>query len=174
MNKAVFLDRDGTLVEDPGFVYKVEDFKLLDNVVEGLELLNDKYKFFIVTNQAGVALGKFSLNDLQKFNDHLINELNKGGINIEKIYFCPHKPEDNCECRKPKTKFLLDAEKEFEIDLENSFVIGDKETDITLGRNGGCKSILVLTGYGEKYKDVDCDFVAKDLLDAAQWITNNS
>ena len=98
MTKAAFLDRDGTLVEDIGYHHKIEDFKLIPNVIEGLKLLKD-YKLFIVTNQSGIGLGFYKLKDFKNFNNHLLEELKKHKIKIEKIYYCQHKPEDNCECR---------------------------------------------------------------------------
>ncbi|MDP3766365.1 MAG: D-glycero-beta-D-manno-heptose 1-phosphate adenylyltransferase [Nanoarchaeota archaeon] len=171
MVKAIFLDRDGTLVHDEGFVHRVEDFRLIDNVVEGLKLLKNKYLYFIVTNQAGVGTGKFTLSDLNKFNEHLSNALKNSGIEIKKIYYCPHTIEDNCACRKPKTKFLFEAENEFGIDLKDSFVIGDKNTDCDMGKRAGCRTVLVLSGHGkEHHKNTECDYAAKDLLDAAMWI----
>lgn len=173
MKKVIFIDRDGTIVEDTGYVHKVEDFKLLPNVIEGLRKLR-KFMIFIVTNQSGIGRGVYKLEDFKKFNDRMIDELGKRKIRIEKIYYCPHMPEDNCNCRKPKTKFLEEAKKEFEINLKKSFVIGDQKADIELGKNVGCKSILVLTGNGKKTKkEIKADFVANDLLDAANWILKN-
>ena len=96
-------------------------------------------------------------------------------IKIEKIYVCPHKPEDNCECRKPKTKLIKDAEKEFNIDLSKSFMVGDKKIDVEMGKNAGVKTILVLTGNGMKEKEnSNADYVAKDLVDAAKWVLSNN
>lgn len=174
MKKAVFIDRDGCIVEDLGYVYKIKDFKLIPNAVEGLKILKD-YKLFVITNQSGIGRGLYKTKDFIKFNNHLLKELKKDNIKIEKTYYCPHKTEDNCECRKPKTRFLKKAEKEFKLDLKKSFVIGDKKLDIDLGKNGRCKSILVLTGKGvNSQKEAKPNYVAKDLLDAAQWIIKNS
>ena len=173
MTSAVFVDRDGVLVEDKGYVHKIEDFRMILNAVEGLKLLKH-YKLFIVTNQAGLGKGIFTIEDFNKFSIHLLNELGKHGIRIEKMYFCPHKPEDNCECRKPKAKFLKDAEKEFKIDLKKSFVIGDRKSDFEMGRSVGCRTIHVLTGDGIKHKnEVNPDYFAKDLIDAAEWVIEN-
>ena len=105
MRKSIFIDRDGILVEDLGYVHKIEDFKLIPNAIEGLKLLKN-YKLFIITNQSGIARGIYKVEDFLKFNNHLIKELKRHNIKIEKTYYCPHKPEDNCNCRKPKTKFL--------------------------------------------------------------------
>ena len=121
MTSAVFVDRDGVLVEDKGYVHKLEDFRMIPNAAEGLRLLGG-YKLFIITNQAGLGKGIFTMEDFNKFSSHLLKELGKHSIKIEKMYFCPHKPEDNCECRKPKTKLIKDAEKEFNIDLSKSFM----------------------------------------------------
>ena len=173
MNDAVFIDRDGTLVKDLGFLHKVKDFKILPNVIEGLKLLNN-YKIFITTNQSGIGRGIFKMEDFLNFDAHLIKELKKYDIKIEKTYYCPHTPEDNCDCRKPKIKFLKEAEKEFDIDLSKSFVIGDRKSDVDFGKSAGCKTVFVLTGEADKYKDdVTPDYVANDMLDAAEWILKN-
>lgn len=170
---AVFLDRDGVVVEDVGYPHKIEDFKLIPNAVEGLRLLKD-YRLFIVTNQSGIGRGYFKLEDFFDYNNRVLKELKKRGIKIQKTYYCPHKPGDNCECRKPKIKFLKDAEKKFGINLKKSFVIGDKKSDFEMGKSIGCKTIHVLTGYGINTKnDVNPNYFAKDLLDAAKWILEN-
>ena len=173
MTKAVFIDRDGVLVEDVGFVHKIEDFKLIANVIEGLKLLKN-YRLFIITNQSGIGKGIYSIEDFLRFNNHLIEEVKKLNIKIQKTYYCPHKPEYNCECRKPSAKLIKDASQEFNINLKKSFVIGDRKRDIEMGHNAGCKTILVLTGSGMKEKDkTKADYFAKDLLDAAKWILRN-
>lgn len=173
MSRAVFLDRDGVIVEDIGYHYKIEDFKLIPNAVEGLKLLKD-FKLFIVTNQSGIGRGYYKLKDFENFNNHLLKELEKLGIKIQKTYYCPHAPNDNCECRKPKTKMLEEAKEEFGIDLKKSFEVGDRKSDFEMGERAGCKTIHVLTGNGmESANEVVPDYFAKDLLDAAQWILEN-
>lgn len=173
MNRAVFLDRDGVIVEDTGFVHKVEDFKMIPNAIEGLKLLN-RYLLFIVTNQSGIGRGVYKIEDFTKFNNRLLDELGENGIEIKKTYYCFHKPEDNCECRKPEIRFLLDAQKEFSVDLKGSYVIGDRKSDFEMGEKAGCKTIHVLTGNGtNSANEVVPDYFAKDLLDAAQWIVDN-
>lgn len=171
--KAILIDRDGVIVEDIGYHHKLEDFKLIPYAIEGLKLLKD-YLLIIVTNQSGIGRGYYTLKDFENFNNHLIQELKKHNIKIEKTYVCPHKPDDNCECRKPKTKLIKDAEKEFDIELSKSFIIGDKKIDVEMGHNAGCKSILVLTGNGMKEKEnANADYAARDLIDAAKWIREN-
>ena len=101
--KAVFVDRDGVITEDIGYVHKIEDFKLVPNAIEGLKLLKD-YKLFIITNQSGIGRCYYKIEDFLNYNKRVLKELQKHIIKIEKTYYCPHKPEDNCECRKPKIK----------------------------------------------------------------------
>lgn len=173
-NRAIFTDRDGVLIEDYGYVYKIEDLKFIDKSVEGLKLLND-FKLIVITNQHGIGRGHYTENDFLKFNNHMINLLKKEGINIEKTYYCIHNPEDNCECRKPKTKNIELAAKEFNIDLENSYVIGDRPSDMELGNRVNCKTIFVLSGQGEKYvAELDSNsrptIIRKNLFEAAKWI----
>ena len=170
MKKAVFIDRDGVIIEDKGFVHKIEDFRLIKNAIEGLKLLKN-YKLFIVTNQSGIGREHYKIEDFLKFNSHLIKELKKHNIKIEKTYYCPHKPEDNCSCRKPKTKFLDDAAEDFGIDLKSTFVIGDRKSDMEFGKSGGCKTIFI-TNDNMKNK-IAADYTAKDLVDAAKWIIKN-
>ena len=172
MSKAIILDRDGTLVNDPGYVHKVEDFKLLPKVIDALKLLCSKFLFFIITNQSGVGRGYYTLEDMHKFHNHMLNEFEKENIKIEKIYICPHHPDTDCDCRKPSVKFIKEAEKEFNLDLKKSFVIGDHPHDIEMGKKAGCKSIYVLTGHGEKHKNSlkNADYIANDLYEAAEWI----
>lgn len=173
MNKAIFIDRDGTLNEDPGYVHKIEDFKLLPGVVEALNLLKNDFKFVIISNQSGIGRGYYKEKDFHKFNNKLVEELKKQNIIIEKTYFCPHTPEENCSCRKPSITFIKQAEKEFNLNLKESFVIGDHPHDIELGKNANCKTIYLLTGHGKRHKKEikdKPDFIADNLLEAARWI----
>jgi len=176
MNKAIILDRDGTLNVDPGYVYKVEDFKLHEGVIEGLKLLRD-FKLFIITNQSGIGRGYYKEEDMHKFNQRLLGELSRNNIKIEKIYFCPHTKEQKCDCRKPNTKFVQEAVKEFDIDIKQSWVIGDEPFDMMLAKNSSCNSVYVLTGHGQKHlKELKTkpSFIAANLLKASQYIIRNT
>ena len=176
MNKAIFLDRDGTLNEDEGYVHKVEDYKLLPGVIEALRMLKDKFLFFIITNQSGVGRGYYKLEDVHKFNEVMLEEFKQEGIKIEEIFICPHHPDKDCGCRKPNEKFIRQAEKEHNVDLKKSYMIGDHGHDVELGLNVGAKGIYLLTGHGEKHFHkikVKPDLIAKDLLEAAKWIIKN-
>jgi D-glycero-D-manno-heptose 1,7-bisphosphate phosphatase len=150
-NKAAILDRDGTLIEDRDYAYKIKDFKLLPSVIEGLKLLQQDYLLFIVTNQSGIGRGYYSEVDFFKFNNHLIQVLEENQIRIEKTFYCPHIKEENCECRKPKIKYIKDIVDGWNIDIEESWMIGDHPSDISFGINGGCKTVYLITGHGEKH-----------------------
>ena len=178
--KALVLDRDGTLVEDTIYPHKVEHFKLLPGVIEGLKKLSKDYIFVIITNQSGIGRGIFKEEDMHKFNEKLLSELKKENIEIKKIYYCPHAPEELCKCRKPHTKYVREAEKEFSIDLKNSWVIGDHPHDVEMGIKNGCKSIYLLTGHGSahledlKNSKIKPDFIAKNFLDASDFIMSHT
>jgi len=173
MKKAIFLDRDGTLNVDSGYVYKVEDFLLHDGVIEGLQKLKG-FLFFIVTNQSGIGRGFYSEEDMHKFNSRLILELKKNDIEISQVYFCPHIPSDSCNCRKPSSKYILDAKEKFDLNLSLCWVIGDHACDVNFAKNSGCNSVYLLTGHGVKHleeaKLVCPDYVAADMTQAADFI----
>lgn len=176
MTKAVFLDRDGVINVDVGYTHRIEDLKFEKNAVEGLKILyGNGFKLIIITSQSGVGRGYFSEEDMNKFNKHMLDELEKKGIKVEKIYCCIHKPDDNCDCRKPKTALVEKAIKESGISRQSSFIIGDETRDIMAGENAGIKTVLVETGKAGKdmrYK-VKPDFIAKDLYAAAKLIVEN-
>jgi len=170
---AVFLDRDGVINKEVGYLSSVADFEFIPNVVEALKILSEtEYKIIIVTNQSGVARGFFSKEQLFEIHEYMINQLKKDKIRIDKIYVCMHHPNDKCNCRKPEIGLLKEAEKEFNIDLKKSFFIGDKTIDIETGKRAGCKTVLVKTGYGGKDKEYNVfpDYLAFDLLDAVGFI----
>lgn len=174
MKKAIFLDRDGTLVEDKGYVHKIEDFKIYPDVVRGLKLLKNDYIFFIITNQPGIGKGMYTVEDFYKFNNHLVKELEKRGIIIERTYFCPH--VDGCDCKKPSTKFIKEIVAEFPVDLTCSWVVGDHPSDVIMGKNAGCKTAYLLTGHGAKHFDelkllgIEPTVIAHDFLSAVNQI----
>ena len=151
--KAIILDRDGTLIEDKDYAYKIEDFELLLGVIEGLKILQKKFLLFIVTNQSGIGRGYYTDREFHKFNDHLTKVLEENQIRIEKTFYCPHIKEENCECRKPKIKYIKDIVDGWNIDIEKSWMIGDHPSDIQFGINGGCRTIYLTTGHGDKHID---------------------
>jgi len=174
MNKIIFLDRDGTLNKDDGYTNNVGDYNILPNTIKGLKNLQTQgYKLIIVTNQSGIGRGYYTEAQMHEFNNHLLNELKLENINIEEVLFCPHTPQDNCKCRKPKTK-LIEQYFTLDFDKNNSYVIGDRASDIELANNAGLKSVLVTTGSSEKDPKSNSNptFIAEDLLDAANKIQN--
>ena len=174
--KAIFLDRDGVINKDKGYVYKTNDFHFEENSLNGLKLIDfNEYLVFIVSNQAGIAKGYYSEEDFRKMSLWLNRFLDKKGVKITKTYYCPHSPgakitqyKKKCDCRKPGIKLFLKAQKEFNINLKKSYLIGDKTSDILAGKKAGCKTILVETGYSGKDNlfSVKPDFRAKDLPEA--------
>ena len=149
--KAILLDRDGTLIEDKNYAYKIEDLEILPGVVEGLKLLQKEFLFFIVTNQSGIGRGYYTENDFHNYNYHLVKLLKEENIEMLKTYFCPHLREDNCECRKPKTKFINDIKREFKIEIQESWMMGDHPSDIQFGINAGLRTVFLTTGHGQKH-----------------------
>ncbi len=182
INRAVFLDRDGVVIQEPPhYAYRPDQLKLIPRTIEAIKLLNkNNFKIIIVSNQSGVAHGYYLEKDVILFNQLIIEELEPYDAKIDAIYYCPHHPNgkkkkyrSNCDCRKPKPGMLKKAEKELDIDLKKSFMIGDKKSDIDSGKEAGCKTILVLTGYGiEELNNnrIECDFISKDLYDSIKYI----
>jgi D-glycero-D-manno-heptose 1,7-bisphosphate phosphatase len=144
MDKAVFFDRDNTLVLDKNYMHKVEDLKFYDDTFSALKSIQDKgFKLFIVTNQSGIGRGYFKVEDMKVFHSAMLTELNKHNIKIEDINHCPHSPDDKCDCRKPHPKMILDLSKDYNIDLSKSYMIGDKLIDAECGHNSGCTGVLL-------------------------------
>lgn len=170
---AVFLDRDGTINEEVEYLHEPEKFKLLPNVLKGLKKLqNMGYRLVIVTNQGAIGLGYYTKEDFYRVNRRMFQDFAPAGVNIDKIYFCPHNAAENCACRKPNTELIDRAVRDLNIDLSNSFIIGDKTSDLETGRRAGIRTILVKTGHAGKdgLFAVKADYTAEDLLDAAGWI----
>lgn len=140
MDKALFLDRDGVVNIEVNYLYKIEDFKFVDGILELCKHYRDKgYIIFIVTNQSGIDRGYYSEFDFNILTSWMIEEFAKHDIEIKKVYYCPHHPDisHECSCRKPNPGMILQAQKEFDIDLKNSILIGDKESDIDAALSAG-------------------------------------
>lgn len=182
---AVFLDRDGTVSEEVGYVNHLSRFKLFPWTAEAIKKLNEaQIKAILVTNQAGVARGYFTEDLIGEVHNKLVNDLAKTGAYLDAIYYCPHHPSAgqppyraNCECRKPKPGLLYKAADEHNIDLSSSFMVGDKYTDVELGQRIGVKGVMVMTGYGigeYEYQRQNWpqmpDKIAENLLTAVDWI----
>lgn len=146
MNKAVLLDRDGVINrERDDYTYRIEDFVVLPDVVPALKKLQEKgYILVIVSNQSGIAKGVFTIADVEKMHNHMLQHFVKHGIDIKEIYYCPHHPEfSSCICRKPDSLNVEKAIARFNIDITKSYFIGDKERDVLAGKKAGVKGILI-------------------------------
>jgi histidinol-phosphate phosphatase family protein len=172
---AVFLDRDGTVNVDYGFVCKPEDVKLLPGVVEAIQELNKAgIPVFIISNQSGVGRGYYTEKGVKAVNEEIRRQLEEQGAIVKGFYYCPHAPEENCECRKPKLGLIRQAEIKSGLDLKRYYTIGDKPSDVELARNVGGTGTVVLTGQ-TKQEDiaswtVQPDFVAQNLFEDVKWI----
>jgi D-glycero-D-manno-heptose 1,7-bisphosphate phosphatase len=184
-NRAVFLDRDGTINEEVGYVNHIERFALLPRVAQGIRLLNQyEWKAVVVTNQSGVARGYFPESLVHEVHQKMQDLLEKEGAHLDGVYYCPHHPDSGvppyrqkCRCRKPDTGLVETAVKELDVDCSKSYVIGDRGAELEFARRIGAKGILVLTGYGKgeweycrNQWNVKPDHVASDLYEAVQWI----
>ena len=177
MNRAVFLDRDGTIIEERNYLSRVEEVEILPGAVAALgRLCHAGLRLFIVSNQSGVGRGYFTLAEVEKVNQYILRQLDRGGARFEKIYIAPEAPEAPSRGRKPSPQFLLDARDEFGIDLAQSYMIGDKLIDLECGWNAGVKKcLLVRTGYGAELErtapgKLAAAVIVNDLPAAAQWI----
>ena len=167
MNKAVFLDRDGTINVDKNYLYKIEDWEFIDGVIEGLQILQRLgFKLIVITNQSGIARGYYTEQDAIKIFDYMINELAKKGIKIEKVYYCPHVGNE-CDCRKPKLGLFYQAQKDFDIDFSHSFAIGDKLRDLEICNKEDVKGFLLDQDVQIQNENIQ---KCKNLLEAAQII----
>ncbi len=168
MNKAIFLDRDGTINVDFKYTHKIEDLKFCDRAIEGLLGLQSLgFVLIIITNQSAIGRGFYTLEQAQKFNEEMLGKMREYGISIEKIYFCPHKPEDRCSCRKPAQDNIQKAQKEYNIDLKRSWFVGDRDSDILCGQKAGCKTARVRSDHPMK---ISADMVIDNLFDLYQAI----
>jgi D-glycero-D-manno-heptose 1,7-bisphosphate phosphatase len=142
MNKALFLDRDGVINVEKNYVYRIEDFEFIDGIFELChKYIDHGFLILVITNQAGIAKGFYSVDDFLKLTDWMIVQFRKKRIDIKKVYYCPHFPDVDspCECRKPNPGMILRAANEFDLDLTQCVLIGDKESDLQAGRNAGMK-----------------------------------
>jgi D-glycero-D-manno-heptose 1,7-bisphosphate phosphatase len=178
LRPAVFLDRDGTIAEEVGYLNHIDRFRMFPFAADAIRRLNQAGLAVIVaTNQSGVGRGYFPEALVHTVHEFMTQQLAAAGALLDAIYYCPHTSADACESRKPKPGMLERAAREHALDLKRSFVVGDRSVDIGLARNVGARSILVRTGYGEgelawhgsKWA-VQPDFVAQTLTEAADWI----
>jgi D-glycero-D-manno-heptose 1,7-bisphosphate phosphatase len=141
--KAIFLDRDGVINIEKEYLYKIEDFEFVDGVFSSLKYLQKKdFLLFVITNQSGIRRGYYSYYDFSILNSWMIDEFFKKGVKISQVEFCPHIPQDNCLCRKPKIQMIQNILENYDIDLEKSWLIGDKHSDILCAKNANIKNTI--------------------------------
>ena len=186
-NRAIFIDRDGTLNEEVGYITEISQFRLFDFAAESIKLINDAgWYAVIITNQAGIARGQYT----EEFLRHLHAEMESScaGEAHGSTRSCPHHPDfgvppyrQDCNCRKPKPGLIDKASRDLSLDLKGCYVIGDRVRDVETGHAAGARSVMVMTGYGrEEYPDQRVtrtrqpDHVCENLLEAVRWILNNN
>lgn len=185
MEKAVFLDRDGTINIEKNYLYRPEDFEFIEGAKKAIKLLNDNnYKVIVVTNQAGVARGYYSEQDVIKLHEYVNEMLRMENAHIDDFFYCPHHPEHGigkykvkCNCRKPGTEMFEHACRKYNIDVSKSWMIGDNVSDIEAGNAYKLRTILVSTGYGKKIYEsnsVKYDIYKENLLKSAEYIISTN
>ena len=177
MTWAVFLDRDGTLVEEVGYLHDPQQVVLIGGAAEAIRLLNEAHvPALLVVNQAGIGRGYYSEAQMWATQRALEEQLAAVGARCDGFYFCPHHPDEGCECRKPRPGMLRQAAAEHGLELQASYLVGDKLSDLQAGRRAGCHAVLVRTGYGERAQQacqdggLTPDAVCGDVLEAVRWI----
>ena len=187
-NIAVFLDRDGTINEEVGYLDSLDKFKIIPSAYEAIRLINESgMKAVVISNQAGVARGLFTEDFVKITHEHLQTALRQEGAYIDNFYYCPHHPTEGiepyrqvCNCRKPAPGMLLQAAQDLNIDLTRSYLVGDRFRDMEAAKKVGVKGVLVKTGYGQELLQDDGpdkataeskpDYIAADILEAVRWI----
>jgi L-threonylcarbamoyladenylate synthase len=176
LRPGIFFDRDGTLIEDRGYLHSLSEVVFYKDLFPALQRLKSDFLLFIVTNQPGIGLGILRQEEVEEVNHYIVERLARAGIEIAAVYYCPHRHDQDCQCIKPKPYFVLKAAHEFGLDLSRSFVVGDHPSDVALASNTGTKGVYLLTGHGKKHvEELPPDtFVAGNVMEAAEWILKNS
>jgi D-glycero-D-manno-heptose 1,7-bisphosphate phosphatase len=168
---AVFLDRDGTLIEERDYIRRPDQVRVYRRVPPALRLLRAAgFRLIVVTNQSGLARGYFTARDLARVHRRMSRLLRGRGARVDAIYVCPHHPEDRCSCRKPAPGLVRKACRDFPVDLRRSFMVGDSPRDVEAGRRMRLATARVRTGYGRRPGRPRADYHGRDLLDVARWI----
>jgi len=183
VNRAVFLDRDGTLIEEVGYLDRIDRLKLFPETIDALRMLQRAgLRLIIATNQSGIAQGLFSEQFVHDLHGHLTNLLAQGGVRLDGLYMCPHHPEAKlpayravCECRKPSSGLVQQAARDFDLALTQSYMVGDRWRDLLSGQKAGTAGVLVRTGYGATESKAPpagaaADGVVDNMAAAASWI----
>lgn len=179
--KHIFLDRDGVINKDPGgwteysYVTNLKEFLFLPGSLDAIRGLTEAgYEIVIISNQAGINKGHYSMDNLNEITEFMLKEIKKSGGKIRSVHYCPHRTEENCACRKPRVGLFKKAASARDIDFEKTYFVGDGGMDVEAGKEVGCKTILVLSGKSKledvKRWKIKPDFIKKDLKEAVDWI----
>jgi len=176
MTKVIFLDRDGVINKEVGYFHEIDKFIFIDKVFETLQYCQKKgFKFIVITNQSGIGRKKYSLKEFDNLNDWMLSEFRNRGINILDVFFCPHIPDDNCSCRKPKPGLFIKAINKYDICLEESWMIGDSERDITAAKLAGIdNTVIVRSGHQIDESLTNARYICDSIKDIKKIIGNNS
>ena len=171
--KTIFLDRDGVINKEINYLHKVDDFEFLDGIFETCQyLISLNYKIIIITNQSGISRGYYNTNDFQIITNWMIAEFKKNNVDILDVFHCPHSPSSNCDCRKPKPGMFIAAKNKYLIDMTNSWIIGDKETDIEAAICAGIpNTVLVRSGHKIIESASKARFIINSIEDSKSIIT---
>lgn len=165
MQKTVFLDRDGVINIDHDYVHKIEEFEFVEGVIDACKYLQKQgFQLVVITNQSGIARGYYTMDDFNILSDWMVKEFKKNGVDIASVYLCPHGPKDGCDCRKPKTGMIDQANKDLGVDIQNSWLIGDKGSDIECAINAKIpNTIQVKTGHSFDESKSKAKYVLENL-----------
>jgi len=170
--KALFLDRDGVINIEKDYLYQIKDFEFIEGVFTAVKRFKQlNYYIIVITNQSGIGRGYYTENDYYTLTSWMIKQFKQQNASIDDVYFCPHSPNDHCQCRKPKPEMILKAAKKFKLDLSQSWLIGDKESDIIAGKNAGIKKLLLVrSGHKINENETIADHILDSILDVVQLI----
>jgi len=173
--KTIFLDRDGVINHEKNYLFKVKDFEFINGVFEACQYFESfDYKIIIITNQSGISRGLYSEKDFIKINDWMLDQFKLNGVRILDVFYCPHLPDSSCNCRKPKPGMLIEAKNKYDIDMQNSWLIGDKEDDISAANNAGInKTILVKSGHKINQTKSKAKYILSSIKDTSNIIGEN-
>ncbi len=171
-NKALFLDRDGVINVEKNYLFRIEDFEFCKGIFQIVKFFESRgYLIFVVTNQSGIGRGYYSLKSFHKLTNWMVKKFQQKNIKITRVYYCPHSPDFECSCRKPKNQMLEDAIDFYEIDRKKSWLIGDKISDILAGKRSNIGNLILINeknNYNEKI-----NFLAKDSFEIAKFLETN-
>jgi D-glycero-D-manno-heptose 1,7-bisphosphate phosphatase len=170
--KTIFLDRDGVINIEKNYLHKIEDFEFIKGVFDACKHFNDlDFKIIVITNQSGIARGLYSKSDYSILTQWMKNQLKENGVRILDVFYCPHLPKDNCQCRKPSPGMLINAQEKYNIDMNKSWLIGDKEDDIIAANKAGIfNTILVKSGHKIDKSSSKAKFILDSIVDAKKII----